>query len=172
MARSTRRRSSPRCLRPVLADEVELAGERVGRSKHGRLERVPEAPDLRRELRAGAEIVGQRGGHSLVDRLLLEAGVFKELAEGFEGGVDVGDPEEKQLLDGGFAVGEVFGGALEPLSRRELAAVDGDVGEQLGEPKQQLFHLGGLRLGGEPAQWPRQVRLGRPLCGSGRRERG
>jgi hypothetical protein len=29
--------------------------------------------------------------------------------KGFEGGVDVGDPEQEELFEGGFAVGQAFG---------------------------------------------------------------
>ncbi len=47
-------------LGPVLADVVELAGERVGRGEQGRAKRVEQGSGFRRERRAGDEVVGKR----------------------------------------------------------------------------------------------------------------
>ena len=88
----------------MLADVVELAGEGVRRREQGSPERVEEGSGFG-ERRAGDEVVGERGGDGLIDRLLLEGGVFEELAEGGEGGVYVGEPEQKEFFESGFAIG-------------------------------------------------------------------
>src|ERR1700761_4840186 len=77
-------------LGPVLSDVVELAGERVRRGKQGGGE--------------SDEVVGEGGGDGLIDRLLLEGSVFEELAEGGEGWVDVGEPQEKEFFESSFAI--------------------------------------------------------------------
>ena len=95
--------------RPALADEVELADERVGRGKHGRAQRVVEAADLRRHGRTRAEEVGEGRGHVGVDGLLLQGLVREERVEGLEGGVAVGDPQHQKLFQRGLAVGPAAG---------------------------------------------------------------
>jgi hypothetical protein len=62
---------------PALADEVELAGEGVGRGEHGRAECVQEGADGGHR-RARVEEVGEGCGDAGVDGMLLEASVFEE----------------------------------------------------------------------------------------------
>ena len=134
---------------PVLANEVQLAGEGVGRGEKRGAQSVDEGSGV--ELRAGDEVVGESGGDFFVDGLLLETGVVEEIVEGREGGIDVGEPEEHELFKGGFAVGEIFGGALEPVGGGDFSAIDGGVGELLGEGEQEPIELDGAGLGGEEA---------------------
>ena len=136
---------------PLLADEVELADEGVGRCEERRAEGVEEAADAGRDGRARAEVVGEGGGDVGVDGLLFEDGVFEELVEGLERGVDVGDPEHQQLFERGLAVGQAVGGAGEPLGGGGFAAEDGGVRELLGEGEQEPFELLRGDLGREPA---------------------
>ncbi|WP_433965035.1 hypothetical protein [Tunturiibacter gelidiferens] len=72
---------------PVLADVVELTGERVGRGEQGGAEGVEEAPDFGGDGRAGGEVVGKGRGNGLVDRLLFEGSVLEEFAEGVKAGL-------------------------------------------------------------------------------------
>ena len=95
--------------RPALADKIELADQRVGRSKHGRAQRVVEAADLRCHGRARAEEIGEGRGHVGVDGLLLQGLVREELMEGLEGGVAVGNPQHQELFQRGLAVGPASG---------------------------------------------------------------
>ena len=91
------------------------------------------------------------GGDVGVDGLLLEAGVLEEFLEGFEGGVEVGDPEQEEFFERDLAVGDSVARALEPLRGGELAAEYVDVGELLGKGEEETFELGWFRLRGEPA---------------------
>jgi hypothetical protein len=137
--------------RPLFADVVELAGEGVGRGEEGSAKRVDQGADLRRELGAGGEEVGDGCCDAGVDGLLLQASVFKERVEGLERGIEVGDPEQEQLLQRDLAVGYAIGLALEPLGGGDFAAIDVGVGELLGEGEKELFEFVGLDLGGKPA---------------------
>ena len=101
--------------RPLFADELELAGERVGGGEHGRLKRFDQRAGFRANGRARIEVVGQASGEGLVGRGLLQGLVVEELAEWQECGIDVGQPEHQQLLQRGLAVGKVFTGLSEPL---------------------------------------------------------
>jgi hypothetical protein len=135
---------------PALADEVELAGEGIGRGEEGRTQGVEEGADGG-ERRTGAEEVGKGRRDVGVDGLLLEAGVFEEGVKWFEGGIGVGDPEEEEFFEGGFAVGQTIGCAAEPLGGGELATEDGGVGELFGEGEEEQVEFCGLELRGEPA---------------------
>ncbi|WP_433982998.1 hypothetical protein RBB78_14600 [Tunturiibacter empetritectus] len=87
----------------------------------------------------------------MIDGLLLEGSVFEELAEGGEGWVDVCQPEEEELFEGCFTIGQAVGCAVEPLGCGEIAAVDGYVGKLDGEGEEEAFDLGGAGMAGEPA---------------------
>jgi hypothetical protein len=73
-------------------------------------------------------------GQGGIDSLLLQALVGKEVLERREGGVGIGEPEEEEFFEGGFAIGKAFGGALEPGFGGNL---DGSVGELLGEGQER-----------------------------------
>ncbi len=87
--------------------------------------------------------------------MLLEGGVFEELAEGGEGGVDVGEPEQQQFFEGGFAVWQAVGCAVEPLGGGELSAMDGYVGKLLGEGEEEALDLVGFGRGRRTSVRPR-----------------
>ena len=81
-----------------------------------------------------------------------ELRIVVEFAEGAEGGVLVGEPEQHELFEDGFAMGEAVGGVVEPLIERDFAAVDGDVGEFLDEGAEKLFDVVFADSGRKPVE--------------------
>ena len=96
------------------------------------------------------KIVGKRCGHVLIERLLLQLFVFKQLAEWCERGIDVRQPQQHQLFEGSFAVRQSLGCAVQPFGCGLLASIDRYVRKLLGKGEQQPLHVGRLDLRREP----------------------
>ena len=136
----------PEVLAPFFADVIELTGDGIGRGEHGRAQGVEQASDFGRKRRPRAQIVGEGRGYLLVDGPLGQLFVFEELAEGCEGGIRVGKPQQHELFQRGLAVRQAVGGAFEPFGGGELALIDGDVREVLDECQEQAVKIRRLDL--------------------------
>ena len=138
--------------RPLLPDEVQLAGQRVRRGKHGRAQHLKQTAEPGRDGRAlGKELRQHRRG-VVVSGSGPQRAVLKEDLEWLESRVAVGEPEEHELFERGLAVRQALARAGEPLLCGQFAAEDGDVRELLGELEQQTIDLLGRELRREPAQ--------------------
>ncbi len=125
---------------PILANPGELAAEGI-RGFHRGAEEIEEIAAAHAGCGAGGEIAAELRGDLFVGGALGEFGVVVELAEGAEGGILIGEPEEHQLLEDSFAVLEAFRGVVEPAVEGDFAAVDSDVGEFLDEGAEELFDI-------------------------------
>ncbi len=137
---------------PALADERELALERVGRRQRGRAQHVHQVLLLGAEARARLEVVAQRPGDAGVGGRGREGGVVEQLAKRLEGQVQVREPQHHQFLERHGAVRHVAAQAVQPGGRGEDAAVDGHGGEAVGELEQGAVQ----RRTPEPGLEPRE----------------
>ena len=75
----------------------------------GAREQVEEIAAAHAGVGARGEVAAELGGDLLVGGALGELCVVVELAERAEGGILIGEPEEHQLFEDGFAMSEAIG---------------------------------------------------------------
>ncbi len=109
---------------PVLANVVQLRGERVRAEPHGRFQRIQQGADLRRHRRSRGKELGQLRHDTWVGGLLLQVRIVEELTELDESRVSVGQGEQQELFEGGFTMGQTVRLALQPRLNSHLAGKD------------------------------------------------
>jgi hypothetical protein len=106
----------------------------------GAAEHVHQVLSVRTEGLLGGEELVQRLHKLAVGGALLQAGVVEQLQVGAKGGVQVGEPQEQQLLQHDLAVGGSLGVPRQVLLRLPASAVEGHGRELVGELGQRPIH--------------------------------
>ena len=119
---------------PVGPDPAKLAAEAGRLRQRRRPQHRDQVLAVRPEGRPAGEEAAELLDHGPVARGGRQIGVVEQLLEGIGGRVRVGEPAVDHLLERDLAVGRPVGLAREVRAHGQLAAVDGERREALGEP--------------------------------------
>ena len=110
--------------RPLLADELKLAFQRVGRGLGRRFQHVDQADVALAEAWLAGEELAHLADHLLVGGVTFQRRVVEQLAVRLEGRVAVGQPQQQHLLQRDLRIGVAGRVAGQELRHGNLALVD------------------------------------------------